>query len=385
MTMRRSSVFRLAVAFCTSTAVLLSGILSGTAPAAAGCDSPSVLMLLPDSADNPFWGPYADFAVAVAKDLGVRLTIDHAATNDRFDYVDRLETLLAGPEKPDYVAAFPYFGAMPRLMQEATEAGLSVVTLNSDIGHGDRNEVGYPRERHKNWILQSMANDESAGFLLAKAIAGAARERAALTQSDTVALSAIGGNQLAASSLYRRDGLQRFIGEADGTVSINQFVFTDWSYDRGKAVAAGLARRYPVTHGVWAANLPLGLGAVDAWLAASPAGPQPVFGAVSGPFDDRALAAIDDGRFSAVVGGHFLEGGIVLVLLLDHFNGMDFVDEIGTALRIPFETIDKQNITRIRRILGEREWKGLDFKHLTKCYATGLTYYDFDLESVLQR
>ena len=147
----------------------------------ADCRTPSVLMSLPDKADDPFWGPYARFAEAVAESLNVKLTVDYSKTNDRFNYMDRLRTALSGPSKPDYVAVFPYFGAVETLMEESAQHGVSIVTLNSDLGHGDRKAVGYPRERYKNWVLQSLADDERAGFDLARAVDGAARARAQAT------------------------------------------------------------------------------------------------------------------------------------------------------------------------------------------------------------
>jgi len=371
---------RLAAALCAWAAMVFAPASPGHA---AQCKPPSVLMILPDRPDNPFWGPYADFAASVADSLGIPLTVEYTVENDRFDYMERLQRSLSGSEKPDYIAVFPYLGAVPLLMQEASRSGTQIVTLNADLGQGDREAVGYPRERYKNWILQSLADDESAGFDLARAVTDAARARFGLSESETVRLSAIGGNQLAAASLLRRDGLVRFAGGAAAPVSINQFVFTDWSYERGSEVAAGLLRRYQPTHAVWTASLPLGLAAVDAWTAA--AGPaMPAIGVVSGPFDERALAGIDGGTFSAVLGGHFFEGGILLVLLLDHFNGLDFVDDIGTGLRIPFETVDKGNIADVRAVLGDRVWRGRNFTHLSKCHDAARRYYDFSMRTVLR-
>lgn len=357
------------------------------APAAFGaeCRTPKVLMSLPDKADNPFWGPYARFAEAVAESLNIKLTVDYSETNDRFNYLDRLRAALSGPSKPDYVAVFPYFGAVETLLKETAQHGVSIVTLNSDLGHGDRKAVGYPRERFKNWILQSLADDESAGFQLARAVENAGRERFAIPQGETVKITALGGNQLAGASLYRRDGLERFVRMSGGSAAINQFVFTDWSYERGKEVAVGLIRRYPETQAVWAANLPLGLAVVDAWHAMAANRLSPAIGMVSGPFDDRALSAIEKGTVAAVVGGHFVEGGLVLALLLDHFNGFDFVDDMGTALRVPFKTVDRENIAEIRAVMGDRKWLGKAFRHLSKCHNGRAGFYDFSLDTVFPR
>ncbi|WP_161973734.1 ABC transporter substrate-binding protein [Hwanghaeella grinnelliae] len=355
-----------------------------TAAFGAECRTPKVLMSLPDRADDPFWGPYARFAEAVAESLNVELTVDYSIANDRSNYRDRLQAALSGRSKPDYVAVFPYFGAVETLMEESAAHGVSIITLNSDLGAGDRKAVGYPRERYKNWILQSLADDENAGFKLAQVVARAGRERFKLAERDTVSITALGGNQLAGASLYRRDGLERFVRMSGGAAAINQFVFTDWSYERGKEVAVGLIRRYPNTQGVWAANLPLGLAVADALNALAPNHRLPAIGMVSGPFDDRALDGIDEGKFAAVVGGHFLEGGIVLALLLDHFNGLDFVDDMGTALRVPFKTADRKNVAELRAVMGDRNWLGMPFRHLSKCYNGGLDYYDFNLDTIFR-
>lgn len=360
-------------------------ILSTATVNAKECRAPTVLMSLPDTYDSAFWGPYADFAQAVAEDLGIKLTVDFSARSDRFDYMERLQSAIAGADKPDYVAAFPYFGAVQLLLNETAAADISVAFLNADLGIGDRKAAGLPRERYKHWVLHSLADDDSAGYDLAEAVATAARMRFDLSEPETVAMAAIGGNQIAASSLQRRHGLEQFVRESGGRVLLNQFVFTDWSYERGREVAVGLFRRHPDTQAVWTANLPLGLAVADAWNAAAPGGIAPAIGTVSGPFDDRALTAIEDGTFSVVVGGHFLEGGIALILLLDHFNGMDFIDDIGTGLRVPLKTVTVGNIASIRAKLGIRDWRSADYAHLSKCLNRDRQRYDFSTDSVLGR
>lgn len=344
-----------------------------------------MLLFLPDRSDNPFWGPYGEFAEAVADSIGVDLSVIFAATNDRSDYMERLRAALSASSKPDYVAVLPYFGAVRAFMDETARHGVPIVTLNSELGRSDLAEVGMPRERYENWILKSRANDEEAGFLLAKAVDKAARERFGRVADGTVTITALGGNQLASSSLYRREGLERFVRDSGGLAALNQFVFTDWSYERGKEVAEGLIRRYPATQAIWAANLPLGLAVSDSWNAMARNRLAPAMGLVSGPFDDRALDGIENGTFSAVVGGHFLEGGIVMVLLLDHFNGLDFYDDIGTGFRVPFKAVDRDNVEEIRTALGRRDWHGQDFTHLSKCHHEGLIHYDFSLDTVFPR
>ena len=56
----------------------------------------------------------------------------------------------------------------------------------------------------------------------------------------------------------------------------------------------------------------------------------------------EAIQSIQKGQMTASMGGHFMEGGWVMVLLYDYFNGVDFVDE-GVAMKSKMSAITQAN------------------------------------------
>ncbi len=77
-----------------------------------------------------------------------------------------------------------------------------------------------------------------------------------------------------------------------------------------------------------------------------------------------AIKKVQDGTLATTVGGHFMEGGWVMVLIHDYHHGRDFIsDPIETAMY----SIDKSNVEK------------------SKVHNSNLKKYDFSLEAVLQQ
>ncbi|RVU39033.1 hypothetical protein EOI86_07185 [Hwanghaeella grinnelliae] len=347
-------------------------------------------MSFPTTLKSPFWGPYAEIAERAARDLNIHLKISASTGNNRSDFMARLRDdltgkTLPGNEPPDYLLVFPYFGVVPEVMELSERLGVRVVTLNSAVGSHDRETVGQPRGRYKNWILQSFADDEQAGYELAAALERAARQRFGLGDSGVVKMNAVGGNHVAGSSLLRRDGLERFILSTGDHVALNQFVFTDWTYKRGREVNKGMLRRYARTHAIWTVSPNLGRAAADEIDASARTGPRPVVGLFDGAFSKSALEGLENGRYSAVAGGHFIEGGILLTLVLDHFNGFDFADDIGTELKTPFLVAGPENREEIQKFMNRWVGDGNKYRRFSKCFNRDLKKYHFDRRMMLDQ
>ncbi|WP_161973735.1 ABC transporter substrate-binding protein [Hwanghaeella grinnelliae] len=351
---------------------------------AGGCTSPTVVMIVPDHEENTFWGPYTRFTRAAAADLGIDLRLVFAEPNDRFDYLERFIEVQAAYPPADYVAVFAYFAGLPQVLELAQRTGNKVVTFNSGISDTDRVIVGTPRTRFSNWILHSQAADLEAGRLQASAIVGRARKMFGLSKTETVRVTALGGNLTTGASLERRDGLAAFFSAGDLPETVNQFVFANWDYERGFYTAKGLFQRYPETHAVWTASFDLGRAAIDAWRAVRPGKPLPIVGTISGGWDARAFEMMERKELDVVLGGHFSEGAWLMALIQDYDSGLDFIDEVGTELYFPLELAGPGNFERIRETFRVRDWDRIDFKRLSKCHRPLLERYDFSLRNLLR-
>lgn len=349
------------------------------------CKKASVTMILPDIEENLFWGPYAHFTQAAAEKLNIDLTILFSPANDRYNYIQRIKDLSEGTDVPDYFAVFPFVSKTQELMEIVEKSGAKFVTFNSGISQKDREAVGFPREKFKNWILHSQADDKAVGYELTKSLVKIAREYFGLVKNQSLMVSAIGGNHDTASSLMRKQGLLDFAAEDRQRMTLNQYVSSDWSYKRSLQIATGLYQRYETTHAFWTASLPIGIGALNAWKRLGKKTELPVIGTVSGPWDPQVLDLIENGKISVVLGGHFVEGALLMALIADYHNGIDFKDEIGTRFDFPLMKIDTGNFRRMKELLGDRDWKKLSYKNLSKCHSPALQQYDFNIETILQK
>ncbi len=256
------------------------------------------------------------------------------------------------------------------MLLEAQEAGIKVVTLNSGIYDEDLQLIGAPRDRFENWLLHSQADDRKAGYDLTELIVTMAREKFDLADDEMVTVSAIGGGRDTGASSLRRDGLYDYLGRGDARTSVNQFIYTDWSYEYGRSVAKTLLRRYGKPHVIWTAYTPLARAALDVWNETYLDKPLPVIGTIG--WGEEVIELVEQEELAVVLGGHFMEGAWLLTLVYDHYNGIDFEDEIGLEMRVTLSKVDAANVRPFKTRFGDRDWQKIEFKHFSKCHTASI-------------
>jgi ABC-type sugar transport system substrate-binding protein len=322
--------------------------------------SKRVALFLPH--EDLFWRDFSAFMGAAAGQLGLELEC-HLAENNRELMKEQLQAATSG-DQPAAVVVFQDFKqAGPDLLRIAEEAGVPAFVVNAAVS---AEACGLPRERYAQWIGTMESDGEAAGYSLGQLLAEEAKQRGLLDAEGKIHMIALAGIVSDVSSVARLDGLQRAIAER-GDVILHQVVPTDWSRAEGKLKAAELLKRFPSTAVVWAASDPLALGAVESLKAA---GRKPGEDALVGGFDwtAEALEAVREGELHTTIGGHFMEGGWVAVLLHDYLAGHDFGGR-QVEFHTPMQPITKTNVERFYAAISAAEWDRVDFLALTRPQA----------------
>lgn len=329
----------------------------------ANADTPTVALLSPD--DSRFWQMVGGFSQAVARDLGITLTVYTDPEKNRFSYRKLLAQVLASEPKPDYVMFMAKEMVTRDMLEMAGNAGVKVFTFNTDIPVDELDDVGMPRQVLPHWIGHVAPNNRSAAKHLADALLAAARENTPDNSQDRWGVIALSGTRDSSAAKDRDLGLADAL--ADKTLQLYQLVYADWSENEAFDKTLRLIRRYPAVDIVWSASDGMALGTIDA-LEAS--GLTPGQNVVVGGLDweQRALDAIRNGRMFGSMGRHYMGGGLALLLIHDHHAGYDFNGSGDKSLTYQLELVSQDNLAQIERSLNPATWDSVDFRRFSRVY-----------------
>lgn len=336
----------------------------------------SVVFLNPGRSNEPFWTSYTQFMRAAAKDLGMSLQVRYAERDTQLMLREARE-ILQGAHRPDYLLFVNENYAGPEILRLSVDSGVRLFAVNSTLTADQQRIAGASRERYPNWIGSLTADDEQAGYLMAKALLenGEARGKG----MDMLAFS---GSKQTPASQYREQGLRRALAEYP-QAHLQQLVYGGWVSDRAYEQAMQLLRRYPQTRLVWAANDEMAFGAMRAaeQLGRKP-GQDLLFSALNN--SPAMLDSALDGRVDAAVTGHFTLGAWALVMLHDYDAGVDFAEHGGKDQQVPiFVRLDRKQAGRMKANL-QRPGYGIDFRSFSLVGHPERKRYTFSMQPLLR-
>ncbi|HEY9164314.1 MAG TPA: ABC transporter substrate-binding protein [Magnetovibrio sp.] len=361
--------------------IVLSGLLS--TPHVQADDAPiRVAFFNPQNADDPFWQPVDRFMRAAAHDLNIEVTT-YVARHDRATMLQQVREAVSGPVKPDFIVFKNFKSNAPEVLKIAQEYGVKSFMFNAGLTHEERILNGGPREHYSNWIGQMLPGDELAGYNLASALIRRARDLKLVNADGKIVMAGLTGNLSDSAAIERNLGLGRAL-EENPDVSFVQLVPARWDHDEARQKTDGLFHRYADISVVWAANDPMALGAIK---AAEQAGLQPGKTFITGGVDwnPPALQAVKDGALFTSIGGHFMEGGWVMVLLHDYVHGFDFAQDGGAARFSEMAMLTTENIDRYRVKFLNEDWDRVDFSIFSRVKNPKQKAYDFGLNRILDQ
>jgi ABC-type sugar transport system substrate-binding protein len=321
--------------------------------------------------EDKFFITIINFAKAAANDLGAEFEV--TICPDHLTMLERMNELARQEVKPDYVILPNVYEIAPRIMRVADEAGIKTFLFNAGLNEQQKAELIGPRKVITSWIGEMLPDDEVAGYQLAKYLIAKAKEDG--RKPIIFGITGVYSNPVAG---LRVDGLKRAVSEEPGAV-LHQVVSGRWQESWAALKTPVLMKRYPDTTIIWTANDNMAIGAAKATMDV---GRKLYFGGIDWTSD--AQEAVRNGLIETTLGGHFMEAAWALVLMYDHFNGIDFAySKGGVSRKSDFGSLNRDNLSDWKNKFGDEDWEKIDFTRFSKVYNPDLKDYYFGLDAVL--
>lgn len=317
-----------------------------------------VAFVSPNPKSDDFWQQYAIVMQSAARQLGIELSIYYASSLDRFSYVDAVEKAIKSKQKPNYLVAMFRYNTSQRMLELTADAGVKLFSTNSDLPTTLKKSISGPRSDSSHWIGQMFPDDSQGGYTLAQQI----NQETHSDKQQPIELVAIAGSHDSPVSFARIRGLERYIAD-NPAVRLKQILYSDWRYETAFDMVPQILARYPGVNAFWSASDVIA-SAIDESLQQSAVNQSYVIGG----FDWNPTAfkerVSNNNRLS--VGGHFIEGGMILALINDYHHGYDFADQLGKRLVFKLSSLNAADRAMVKRLVLGNEWHRLEFNRLSK-------------------
>ena len=310
---------------------------------------------------------------AAANDLNIDLIIKYDPSRSTYTTKKLGSQLIASEPKLDYLLTKYWLGVTATHMEQARQRGIKVFVFNSDVPESEYEATGeFPRQKYANWIGHMTPDDNQAGYNLAKVLIERAREIKGSGKGKQIRILGMNGPFESTVGTNRLNGLKKRIQEIPDAI-LEDTVITNWTAGDADKSIATLLIQYPDTDVLWAPNESITWGAVQ---AVEHSGKTPGKDIVIGGFDwnTESIKAIADGRITASMFGHFLEGAWALILVNDYHYGFDFANNPGVRISTPLAIIDASNYERYITLLRKNSWEKVDFRKFSKKYNPELNF-----------
>jgi ABC-type sugar transport system substrate-binding protein len=317
---------------------------------------------------DPFFTEVIKAMQAAARDLNIDLAIEYAGRSMPL-YAKRNGIKLMEAYKPDYFITGNWPGGAKYHLQEAQDLGIKTFVINTPMTENGDSTVGAPRNKLSNWLGQMSPDNFQASYQLADILIAEAQSRKLAAADGKVHIIALNGNADEAVSEQRLAGLNaRVKGYQD--VVLKEAVLAGWQKETAYRETLRMLEQFPSISVIWSASDLMAEGATE---AAEKAGRKPGQDIVIGGFDwnEENLRDIEQGRLTASMGGHLLEGAWALVLLYDYHKGIDFARELDVNFESSMYAITTQNVEQYSRLIDGMDWDKVDFTQFSKALTDG--------------
>lgn len=284
-------------------AVALGGLSSG----AMAAEEPTIGVIVP-TLDSEFWNRYIAFTKAGAAQLGVKLVILNA-DNKPDNMIQFTQDLVA--RKVDGIISVGYWSSAPPTIAFAARANIPVVIADS-----------YPNflpqsAKAPNYLAFVGPSDLDAGYHMGKALLDALKPG----PDGKKVIGVVNGTPGTSVAIDRRKGLTRAIEEEGADkVTIAGEVQGNFTRDEAMTSFQSLYQGHPEIKGVFASNDPMAMGVIAALERKGKVpGKDVLISAMD--LNGSNVEAIKEGKQLFTIGGHWLQGGIGLLVMYDYLHG----------------------------------------------------------------
>ncbi|MBF2051903.1 MAG: ABC transporter substrate-binding protein [Candidatus Sericytochromatia bacterium] len=356
--------------------VLFCALLLPPAPLqAARSKALHVVLLTPRN--DAFWTLFAQITQAAADDLDVRLEWIPALNDAQKQLRDAQAVLQRQRDRPDVLIYKNYDGTAVPILELAEKQRVYSLIFEDGLTRSEAQRYGRPRQHFKYWLGEFVPDHLEAGYALTEALIALARERRGPDDTGPIQMGVIAGNMEETSSSDRIKGLQIALSQ-HSDVLVHDIQAGFWQEPVAYRKALRLLQAHPDLDLLWTANDTMPVGARR---AATELGRQQLIigGVGSTPPGARE---VQQKRIQVSVGGNFLLGGFVMVLLYDYFSGYDFARE-STMMRLGMYTFYPHNVGRYADALADNRWDQIDFSRFSRARNPALRKYNFGFQPIL--
>jgi len=335
------------------------------------CAATSVMFVSPSTPDDPFFSRVEVFTRLAAESLGFNLTVIYGDAH-RIYQQQELERFLA-TEQPDYMIVQVYSGSGKALFDLLDNyPKVKVISLEHLLLNHETEAVGKPGEVYSNWIAELTFDNVAASEALSQYLLEDCETEARTNRWGIVGVNGLHGQE----ALQRQAGLVEAVNRTT-LYELHQVVNAKWQRELAQKQVRTLLGRYPNTSVVWSASDWMALGVADALMPLEKSGQRFCIGG----FDwiPEVVDAIESGKLSASVGGHYMLGAWAIVMVYDHIKGVMPTDINSGNPILEMQVMHKGNLSRIAPLLKPEAWKNVDFRQYSLYYNKQKKHYKFRL------
>ena len=339
------------------------------------CFSFSVTFVNPGRSDEVFWVTSSQGMQMAARSLDIGLEIRYAERSP--ERMVEIVKEVAGGKKPDYLILPNEYALGGEILKITDAAGIKTFFAWSTV---PQTEFGAPRERYRNWIGSLVPDVEEAGYLTARALITQGLAQRRFGRDGKLHMLAVAGDAATPTSVLRTQGMKRAV-KREPAVVLDQEVYAEFNQQKARELAAGAFERHSDVRLVWAGSDFMAFGAMEALeKRGGYPGKDVLFSGIN--TSTQAMQALQNGRLTALAGGHFMAGAWALVMIDDYHRGKDFASE-GLVLTKPMFVLFTPELAKRYVAQFEGGLKAADFRRFSKARNTTVTRYDFRLDRLL--
>lgn len=341
---------------------------------------PRILYFNGSSPEDHWWRTSSEIMQAACDDLGMDLKVVYVG-RDRFQMVDAFKAAANDPVHPDAVVFLNLKQNGVEMLEIAEKSKIAAFIFNAGLTSEQTAKYGGPREHFKYWIGQMLPDDKTAGYDLAVTLYREAVKQGLTDANGKVQFIGINGTTSDVPAIERSAGLV-LAAKKEPKIVLRQLVSAHWHRDEAESIFLVLNRRYPEAKVVWAANDPMGLGALDGMIERKLVpGKDMLIGSID--WVPEALQEVGGGRMVTTIGGHFMDAGWVAVLLHDYFQHKDFAAE-AVSFKSPMTTLSKAGSADYLKEFKPQNFKKINFRQFSKAKHPEIKRYDFSFTRVMR-
>jgi hypothetical protein len=336
-----------------------------------------VVFISPDARGNPYWDFVSNTMRKAAQDFGMQLTILHSSRHDVHDFsllINQINNL----DKPDFLIYVYQYKLGKKLLEYGEQHQIKSFVINTNIGEDQRQQIGRPTEKYKNWIGHSYANLSDISLQLSKKAYDLAKPLTQLKEDKQVYGIVLSGSRDSDLAFQWNHGTNQAERELDG-FRIEQTVYTSFNPDIGYDKAKKLLQRYPDVSVIMSIDENVALAAIK---AAEELGRKPgedIFIAGSASL----MATFDMAEQKKLLASYALSiwFGVHAIVYLHDYNSNQYDQAKEFSYNFADTDMLTSQIPTYRKIIAKNTWQHIDYRRFSLAFSPHLHNYDFSLHA----